>query len=105
MASLDAGVLLVIASNAAVASKVRQFEPSLVAGLCRSGWKVTKIKVRPQPGRYEGLSAPVAGNRAKTPIPESALDAFEQLAAGVEDGPLHDALTRMISRRREKKRS
>lgn len=100
VASLDDGVLLLIAHNAAVASKVRQFEPSLVAGLSRSGWKITKIKVRPQPTRYEGIAPAPRSGADKPPIPEQALDDLSALAREVEQGPLQDALNRLVARRR-----
>jgi hypothetical protein len=88
-----AGVLRVAAPSAAAAAKLRQLEPSLVAGLRRRGWPVERMRVRPQP--REGPAPPPAAP-PRDPMPAQALAAFGALASEAPEGPLKNALQALL---------
>src|SRR5215210_5394386 len=46
--ALDRDALVLAAPHAGIAAKLRQFEPTLIAGLAERGWRVTRIRFRPQ---------------------------------------------------------
>jgi hypothetical protein len=88
-----AGVLRVAAPSAATAAKLRQLEPSLVAGLRRQGWSVERVRVRPQP-REGAVPPPEAPPRG--PMPAQALAAFDALAREAPEGALKEALQTLL---------
>jgi hypothetical protein len=93
--ALDDTVLVLTTRGAALAAKVRQFEPSLVAGLSRSGWKVSRIRIRPQPSQQVESPAtrpPVV----RDPVPESTLAALRALRDSAESARLKEALTNLL---------
>lgn len=100
--SLEADVLVLSTRNAAMASKLRQFEPSLLAGLTRSGWKVSRIRIRPQPQRAADDPVPVVP-RPKETVPLQALQALDTLREGTEEGQLKRALTNLLLHQRQRK--
>ncbi len=90
---LREGVLFLLAENAAVAAKLRQFAPRLLASYRRSGWQVTEIRVAVQ----------VSGNEARAKPPSPQLSAgtakeLSKLAARVNDPGLQAALQRLAGR-------
>lgn len=95
--SLTDSVLVVTTRTAGLAAKLRQCEPSLLAGLTRSGWKVSRIRIRPQPQRAADRP-PEPAVRQKSPVPAAALAGLSELAAQTEDGPLKQALSAMVRR-------
>lgn len=95
----DGTVLLLSTHNPAVAAKTRQFEPTLLAGLTRVGWKVSRIRIRPQPDRLR-TAAPDPTHVARTPVPGEAVRAFETLCEQVEPGALRDALAELVRHHR-----
>lgn len=95
--ALDGDVLVVTTPGAAWASKLRQLEPSLVAGLVSCGWKVSRIKVRPQPGKTQ---AKQAGKVPREPIPGPAMTAFAAVADTIDHVPLKEAITNLLRHHR-----
>jgi len=87
---LDAGVLTLACASGAVASRLRQQADALAARLETQGVAQVRIAVDPN------LSARYAPPVEKTGLPPRALDDLAQLNAGIEDGPLKDALTRLL---------
>ena len=87
------GVLRVAAPSAAAAAKLRQVEPTLVSALRRRGWAIDRVRVRPRP--LEGAARPAAGI-PRGPIPPQALAGFGALADEVSDGPLKEALRKLL---------
>jgi hypothetical protein len=87
---LDAGVLALACASGAVASRLRQQADALAARLETQGVAQVRITVDPN------LSARYAPPAEKAGLPPRALDDLAQLNAGIEDGPLKDALTRLL---------
>lgn len=96
--SLEDGTLVLTTKAAAWAAKLRQFEPSLIAGLAASGWKVSRIKIRPQPQRAADEPV-VRPPEPKVPVPEAALADLAELA-GRTEGALSQALARLVRNQR-----
>ncbi|HMN79495.1 MAG TPA: hypothetical protein PKA20_06145 [Burkholderiaceae bacterium] len=99
--SLTDSVLVVTTRTAGLAAKLRQCEPSLLAGLTRSGWKVSRIRIRPQPQRAADRP-PAPAVRQKSPVPAAALAQLNELIGRTEDGPLKEALAAMVRRHRKR---
>jgi len=86
--------------NAALATRLRQQLPRLVAGLRENGWPVEEIRLKVQV-MPERLPAPPAA--AKRPLPPSALNSFADLESSLDSDPrneaLRDALRQLLARR------
>ncbi|HPU54030.1 MAG TPA: hypothetical protein PK359_20910 [Burkholderiaceae bacterium] len=89
----DEGCLKVATPGAAAAAKLRQLEPSLIAELVSRGWKVKRIRFRPQPASGSP-PAPIPVPRA--PIPPSALSELDALAQRTPAGGLKQALANLL---------
>ncbi|MBP7660055.1 MAG: DUF721 domain-containing protein [Burkholderiaceae bacterium] len=89
----DEGSLKVATPGAAAAAKLRQLEPSLISELVSRGWKVKRIRFRPQPASG-APPAPIPVPRA--PIPASALIRLDALARETPAGALKQALARLL---------
>ena len=106
---LDKQVLIVTAPSAAVGARLRQFEPSLLAGLRARGWLVNRLRFRAQMAAA-GLAAQAAARTAAPPrvkpaIGRHSLAALEKLhretvAREGENAPLARALAAFIERQR-----
>jgi hypothetical protein len=88
-----AGALFLLAENAAVAAKIKQLAPRLLASYRRSGWQVTEIRVGVQ----------VDGTEARSPSRKPSLSTraakdLRQLASTISDPALRRALDRLASR-------
>lgn len=96
--ALSAGTLCLYAANGAVAAKLRQKVPTLLTGLGNRGLEVTAIRVLVQ-------AAPPPRPRQppeKNPIGDRALDGMEELASGLKQGPLQNALKTLVAHQRRK---
>jgi hypothetical protein len=95
--ALAQDVLVLAAPNAAAAAKLRQHEPSLIGGLAASGWKVNRIRFKPQ----LRPPMPAAARRAdKPPLPAAAIADLDRLITQIKDSPLKRALTNLSRRHR-----
>ena len=94
---LRAGTLVLLAENAAIAAKVKQLFPRLLAFYQKLGWQVTSIRVEVQVS--EAAPQPVAGP-ARTRLSIDTIDNLKRLAASLEDSPLKQALTNMVAHQR-----
>ena len=94
---LRAGTLFLLAENAAVAAKLKQLAPRLLAAYVKQGSEVTAIKVEVQ---VAGAAAPAPPKRAPKRLSIDAIEDLEQLAAGLEDTPLKHALARLAAGQR-----
>jgi hypothetical protein len=90
-----AGVVSVIASNGAVAAKLRQLTPRILEGFRRHGLEFNSMRIEVQveagPGKAD---AP-----APSPLPRAALDAIENALRSTAPSPLRAALQRLARRR------
>jgi len=86
--------LVVGASHASMAAKVRQLEPTLIAALGRQGWTVEKVRFKPL------LRAPAAATarRDKTAPGADAVTHISDLSQRIEHPGLKDALARLAAR-------
>ena len=91
-----AGVVSVIASNGAVAAKLRQLSPRILEGFRRHGLEFNSMRIEVQVDA--GLGRP--GARPREPLPAVALDAIESALRSVAPSPLRAALQRLARRRR-----
>ena len=96
---LRAGTLLLLAENAAIAAKVKQLFPRLLAFYQKLGWEITSIRVEVQV--TESAPRPAAG-RTRKRLSIETIDNLERLAASLEDSPLKQALTNMVAHQRGK---
>lgn len=99
--NLRGGTLLVSADNAAVAAKLRQLAPTLLASIRKNEAEVTGIRIEVQVSG--ALHERVPGSRKK-PLPADAIQEFDGLAKRIPDGSLKSALARLV-RRHKKSRS
>ena len=92
--ALERDTLVVGAAHAAVAAKVRQVGPTVLAGLARAGWRIERIRFKPQ------WRAPAAApaRRPKQPPGERAVADIAALSERVEDPKLKAALRRLAAR-------
>lgn len=111
---LDKQVLLVTAPSAAVGARLRQFEPSLLAGLRARGWLVNRLRFRAQMAAVDlatqAAARSAAAPRVKPAIGKASLVALEALhretlAREGEQSPLARALATFIERQRGYRRS
>lgn len=93
---LENEVLSVACTSGAVAARLRQQSGALLAALGRRGVVATAVKVRVDPelaGRY---SPPVE----KAGVPPAALEGLAHLSEEIADGPLKEALGRLLRHHR-----
>lgn len=96
VAALRGGTLHLVAMNGAVATKLKQIAPTLVAQIRERDHEVNRIQVTVQGSVAVGAPAP----RKRARLPAEALPAIEALAASVSDPALREALDRMVRRHR-----
>lgn len=94
---LRAGTLFLLAENAAVATKLKQLAPRFLAAYGKQGTEITAIKVQVQVG--ETASRAPAKPRPKR-LSIDSIEDLERLAAGLEDSPLKQAISRLAARQR-----
>ena len=92
--ALERDVLVVGAAHAAVAARIRQTGPSVVAALARRGWRIASIRFKPQ---WRPPPAPPARSEKRPPGPE-ALAGLAALSERVDDPRLRAALRRFAAR-------
>jgi len=88
------GTLVVAAQTSAVAAKLRQLLPRIVAEFVKWDPEVTAIRVEVQ---VSGERQTIERER-RAGIPPRALESFTQLRDRLPDSPLRDALSRLVER-------
>jgi hypothetical protein len=94
---LENGTLSLACDSGAVASRMRQQTDALLAKLAKHGVAATTIRLSVNPELLARYVHPVE----KTGLPSSALDGLAHLNAEIEDGPLKEALDRLLSHHRK----
>jgi hypothetical protein len=89
---LEQRTLALACDSGAVASRLRHDGTALVEKLDRLGVGVDRLRVGVDPGLLARHAPPVD----KPGVPAAALDGLAQLNASIEDGPLKEALTRLL---------
>ena len=96
VANLKAQVLLLQASNNAVAAKLKHYAPSLVSGLAGQGYHVTQIKIEVQPDARVSGTPP----RKARLVPDAASEALTRLEDTLPEGPLREAVRALANKTR-----
>ncbi|NIF69967.1 MULTISPECIES: DUF721 domain-containing protein [unclassified Burkholderia] len=91
--SIKDGVLTLFAGHNALAARLRQVAPRLVADLQARGWHVATLKVRVRP---QDAPEPVRIKQAR--MTPAGADALRELADSLPSSPLQSALARMAAR-------
>lgn len=94
---LQDGQLRVACDSGAAASRLRHLSEPLIAGLAGRGLAVDAVRVSVNP---ELLLSPHPAV-AKPGLPPAALDSLAQLNDGIADGPLKQALGRLLRHHRQ----
>lgn len=95
--SFRGGTLFVSAVNAAVAAKLRQLAPTLLASIRETEAEVTALRIDVQVG---GAGYERQPRSRKIPPGPRALEQLEALSEQVSEGDLKCALTRLVRRQR-----
>jgi hypothetical protein len=94
---LESSVLSVACDSGAVASRLRQLADTLVVSLVKRGIAVASVRVSVNPELMARYAHPVE----KTGLPPAALDGLAHLNAEIEEGPLKEALNRLLKHHRK----
>lgn len=89
---LENGVLSLACASGAVASRLRQLSGPLLEKLGKQGIAASAARVSVNPELLARYAPPVD----KPGLPTAALDGLAHLNADIEDGPLKEALTRLL---------
>lgn len=89
---LENDVLSLACGSGAVASRLRSQTDALMAKLGKQGVLVTSVRVTVNPELLARYVHPVE----KAGLPPAALDGLAHLNADIEDGPLKEALSRLL---------
>lgn len=89
---LENGVLSLACDSGAVASRLRHQTDALIVRLGKHGIAATSLRVSVNPELLPRYVHPVE----KAGLPPTALAGLAHLNAGIEDGPLKDALERLL---------
>lgn len=102
--SLEGTILVLTTRGAAMAAKLRQFEPSLLSGLTGRGWNISRIRIRPQPRSPGDRPAPPP-RVAKPPLSAPALNSLARLMEQSADGSLKEAIAHFLKNQRARAES
>jgi hypothetical protein len=97
VAHLKTGTLVILAENGAVAAKLRQLAPRLLAYFRERGIEVTGIRVDVQVKPHK---IKAEDDVTKPALPPDAIKEFSALANALPESPLKSALERLVARRR-----
>ena len=89
------GTLFVSADNAAVAAKLKQLAPTLLASLRKTEPQITGIRIEVQ---VKGAARERPRKSQKTALTPGAIEHFEALSKRVPDGGLKAAIARLVRR-------
>jgi hypothetical protein len=98
--SYKAGVLCVTADNGAIAAKLKQLAPTLLASIRKNDAEITGIRIEVQVGKVPKQALP---GRKKN-LSDQSLDSVDALATEIPAGPLKLALANFVQRQRRQKR-
>lgn len=96
--NLRAGTLLVSTDNAAIAAKLKQLAPTLLALIRKTEAEVTGLRIEVQ---VSGAARERHPKSNKKPLSPDAIEKFDELAKRVEDGDLKTALANLVQRHKQ----
>jgi hypothetical protein len=94
---LENGVLSLACDSGAVSSRLRQQTDALLGRLAKHGIVATAVRISVNPELLARYVHPVE----KAGVPPAALDGLAHLNAEIEDGPLKEALGRLLQHHRK----
>jgi hypothetical protein len=94
------GVLSLACDSGASASRLRHQTDALIVGLASNGVTISNVRVSVNPELLPRYVHPVE----KAGLPPAALDGLALLNADIEDGPLKEALSRLLRHHAPKRR-
>lgn len=100
--NLKAGTLFVSADNAAVAAKLKQLAPTLLALIRKTESEITGLRIEVQ---VSGAARARVPESQKKPLGPDAIQKFDELANRVENDGLKTALANLVRRHKRKKRA
>jgi hypothetical protein len=93
VANYKLGIVVIVAANGAIATKLRHLAPRLRDEFCRLNTEVTEVCVRVQACTTSPNPAPIKGNK----LTPAAIQSLERLSATLdEDSALRQALDSML---------
>lgn len=95
VANIKLGVVFIHAENGAVATKLRQISPSLCEVFRTNGVEVTEIQIKVQP--LDAAAQQFLPPKAAV-LDDASRTSITRLSASLPDGPLREALGRLIAR-------
>ena len=95
------GTLFIAADNAAVAAKLRQLAPTLLASIRETEAEITALRIEVQVG---GAARERVQESRKTALTPDAVEKFQKLSKRVEDPGLKSALARLARHHKSGKR-
>ena len=96
---LKSGTLVLLTDNAAVAAKLKQLAPRLLACVRKRDPEVNGIRVQVQPAPRQKRAS---GGPVKHRLTTDAITNFENLAGRLRDSPLKAALARLVRHQKAK---
>jgi hypothetical protein len=96
--NLRVGTLIISADNAAVAAKLKQLAPTLLASLRKNEAQITRIRIDVH---VSGALHERTPKSRKTPLSADAIQEFDALEKRMPDGDLKSALARMVRHHRK----
>jgi hypothetical protein len=95
VANVDGQQITLAVPSAAYASKLRQLAPRIEKILTENGWNLTEIRFKVQ-ARLLQIRTKTAPVREVAPLDRKALLAFAELRRALDNGPLAEAVTRLL---------
>lgn len=95
--NLREGTLVIAADNAAIAAKLRQVAPRVLAKIGQSDPTITEVRVQVQVSGRARTALPAS---RKSPLSAAALKKIEALSKHVESEELSSALARLVRHQR-----
>ncbi len=95
---IDGTRLTLAVPTASHAAKLRQLGPRAAASLRARGWDIEDVRISVQADA--GTALPAAGRTPGPGLDAGALQAFETLGAHLPDGPLAQAVARLLRHHR-----
>ena len=91
--SYRTGTLVISADNAAVAAKLRQLAPTLLASIRKTEDEITSLRIEVQ---VSGAARERAPEGRKNALGADAVSEFAELSKRLGEGPLKTALKRLV---------
>jgi hypothetical protein len=93
-----AGTLFVFADNAAVAAKLKQLAPRLLAAIRENEPEINQIRIEVQVRGRQGVSG---AKSRKKPLSRATVRRFDALAETIPEGALKAAIARLAARHKQ----